>query len=411
SLASGATTKVTAPTSSSQAADTVTEPRSFAEIVHWIYPQHNIDTSELSESPSQLGGSVPVLSHLGNMLSLLSDGTPTPVLLELLRKSINAAESENGTEPGKDAGAENEGSKTPGTVAAGSEAIGYEAQAVMAHFPADTSGLYLQADLSAIAAGPIPNRLDFLLREFADKEGLGIAPRYRFSAESLNRAWRRGLAPHDLREALESNSIAALPSSLNYLIDDSFETFDSTVVESLPNLGSLVRSSDPLRLNVLRVDPRLSRFRWQPAPEGLLTPSDAEQVSEALWGAGYPSRYTAAANTQVNERIVTSTKAAMAAAPIGQQRLEQLAYIRATNQQPDAASWALKQLNTQLGGKQALLFTVVLPQGEMQLRMIPLGIAAGRLRARDIDADSERTLPLSCVISIEPLDEDNNRIE
>lgn len=344
----------------------------FRSIVEWLYPVN---------ANAVLAADIETMHELGRVLGLLGESEHTivsPALRELLVEALTGG------------------------------AIGPAVEAVQQSFPADSSGLYLQTDLTAIAAGPIPNEIDFLLREFASKEGLGIAPRYRFSTESLNRAWRRGRTPDELQRSLDSVSIAELPSSLRYLIDDSYRTFTSTLVEPLElglgDFGTRVRSTDEVRLAEIFVDPRLARFRWHRTPEGLNSQADSQLVSEMLWEAGYPSRFLLQSAAHQQDVVLSqASRGAEASSPNSQQRREQIAQLRAGGQTPNASSWALKQLSSRIGTKEPLLFTVDLPQGIVQLEMVPLGIAAGRLRARDVVAESERTLPLSRVLSIEAL--------
>ena len=323
------------------------------------------------------------LVELGQVLGLLSEQQPiSAALQELLAESL--ADRQEPAAPGA------------------------STHAMLESFPADSSGLYLQTDLTAIAAGPIPNRTDFLLREFASKEGLGIAPRYRFSTESLNQAWRQGYTPDDLEQCLREVAIAEIPGSLRYLIDDSYRSFTNTLVEAidfgLGVFGTRVRSTDEVRLAEIFVDPRLARFRWKRGPEGLTSQAPSQQVSDALWDVGYPAQHLSQRDSQQHDVVLAqANQHARSATGSSQQRREQIAQLRANNHVPDASSWALKQLSSRIGSKEPLLFTVELPNGVVQLELIPLGIAAGRLRARDVVAESERTLPLNRVLRIDPL--------
>ena len=63
------------------------------------------------------------------------------------------------------------------------------ATAMAAHLPAPVDHVLLQADLTAVAPGPLEGSLAQFMRLVADVESRGGATVYRFSAESL----RRGL--------------------------------------------------------------------------------------------------------------------------------------------------------------------------------------------------------------------------
>ena len=87
-------------------------------------------------------------------------------------------------------------------------------------FPATVDRVVLQADLTAVAPGPVPYALARDLRLLADQESRGGAGVYRFSGPSLRRAFDAGWAATDVRRWLEHHAATAVPQPLAYLIDD-----------------------------------------------------------------------------------------------------------------------------------------------------------------------------------------------
>ena len=68
-------------------------------------------------------------------------------------------------------------------------------------------------------------------------------------------------------------------------------------------------------------------------------------------------------------------------------------------------AWVGRQWELAVRGKLAVRATVRLPDGsERSFDLEPTGIAAGRVRGRDRDADVERTLPIASITGLEPLE-------
>lgn len=86
--------------------------------------------------------------------------------------------------------------------------------------PAPVNHVLLQADLTAVAPGPLTRELARSLAEVADAESHGGATVYRFSPDSVRRALDAGRTTRDLHKLLETSSITPVPQPLSYLVDD-----------------------------------------------------------------------------------------------------------------------------------------------------------------------------------------------
>ncbi|MBA2573862.1 MAG: helicase-associated domain-containing protein [Nocardioidaceae bacterium] len=86
--------------------------------------------------------------------------------------------------------------------------------------PPRVDHVLVQADLTAIAPGPLDGEAARDLGSLADVESRGGATVYRFSAASLQRAYRLGWRVPDIVSTLERRSRTPLPQPLLYLVHD-----------------------------------------------------------------------------------------------------------------------------------------------------------------------------------------------
>ncbi|MBT2213079.1 helicase-associated domain-containing protein [Actinomadura sp. NEAU-AAG7] len=130
------------------------------------------------------------------------------------------------------------------------------------YLPAPIDKIVIQADLTAIAPGPLVTELSRELALAADVESTGGATVYRFTPESLRRALDAGRTAADVTDLLARHSATPLPQPLTYLIDDVARrhghlrvgTLASYVrTDSSATLDEILadRRSDPLRLHRL----------------------------------------------------------------------------------------------------------------------------------------------------------------
>jgi Helicase conserved C-terminal domain len=151
-------------------------------------------------------------------------------------------------------------------------------QAASALFPTPVSTVVLQADLTALAAGPTSARTAATLDRVADREGPYA---WRFSRESVRRALDRGHTGDNLLATLEAVAVSGVPQPLAYLVRDVARVHGRMRVSAC---GCCVVSDDAvvieeivaLNLGLRRVAPTVAVGR-DPAPV----------ILAALRGAGY----------------------------------------------------------------------------------------------------------------------------
>jgi hypothetical protein len=96
--------------------------------------------------------------------------------------------------------------------------------------PEPVDHVLLQADLTAVAPGPLESQLARRLQLVADVESRGGATVYRFTPASVRRALDMGWSAAEVHEFVASVSRTPVPQPLSYLVDDTARTFGSVRV-------------------------------------------------------------------------------------------------------------------------------------------------------------------------------------
>jgi hypothetical protein len=279
-------------------------------------------------------------------------------------------------------------------------------------FPPEVETVYLQHDLTVIAPGPLRVDLETRLRGMAEVEARGVASSFRITAVSLTRAFVAGETADGVRAFLAGLSLTGIPQPLDYLIADTAARFGTLRVGHLPDaLGSTasrsyVRSDDAELLRQLAVDQALSPLALA-NPEGetgrLVTRFDVGLLYTSLLDARYPVVAEDASGEIVAMRaerrassggeVVSDDTAALLISRVRES-------AAAAPEEADRA-WLARQLELAIKGKVVVRVTVRLPGDSLaNYTLEPAALAGGRLRARDRNADVERTLPLASIVAV-----------
>ncbi|HEU4515294.1 MAG TPA: helicase C-terminal domain-containing protein [Nocardioidaceae bacterium] len=132
------------------------------------------------------------------------------------------------------------------------------AKALEPLLPDPVDHVLLQADLTAVAPGPLEHDLAHKLAMMADIESRGGATVYRFTASSVRRAFDSGWSSAEVHGFLTSSSRTPVPQPLVYLVDDVARRFGTVRVGAA---GSFLRSDDESALRELVHSPRASGLR------------------------------------------------------------------------------------------------------------------------------------------------------
>ncbi|MFB9378460.1 helicase-associated domain-containing protein [Kineococcus gynurae] len=156
--------------------------------------------------------------------------------------------------------------------------------ALRAALPAPVSEILVQADLTAVAPGPLVPELARRLDLLARVESRGGATVYRFDDASVRRGLDEGLTADDALAFLGRVSATGVPQPLEYLIRDVARRHGRVRVG---RAGAYVRAEDPALLTQLLSDKRCAALGLRAlAPTVLVSAAEGEEVLATLRAAG-----------------------------------------------------------------------------------------------------------------------------
>ncbi|WP_327245026.1 helicase C-terminal domain-containing protein [Streptomyces sp. NBC_01320] len=161
-----------------------------------------------------------------------------------------------------------------------------EAAALLAPLiPESLDHVLLQADLTAVAPGPLERPLADTLSVLADIESKGGATVYRFTPGSVRRALDAGQSAADLHAFLAAHSRTPVPQPLSYLIDDVARRHGHLRIGAA---SAYVRCDDEAVLGEILADKRSATLRLRRlAPTALAAQIDPASLLEGLREMGY----------------------------------------------------------------------------------------------------------------------------
>jgi hypothetical protein len=152
------------------------------------------------------------------------------------------------------------------------------------HLPAPVDQILIQADLTAVAPGPLVTDLARELALAADVESTGGATVYRFTPESVRRALDAGRTAADITGLLSRHSATPLPQPLTYLIDDVARRHGHLRVGAL---SSYVRTDSSATLDEILADRRSDPLRlYRLAPTVLASGLRRAELLDGLRAMG-----------------------------------------------------------------------------------------------------------------------------
>lgn len=282
---------------------------------------------------------------------------------------------------------------------------GLDTSALEELLPPEVDRVYLQNDLTAIAPGPLAPHLDVRLRTMAARESRAQASSYRFSAATVGAAITAGETADSLRDFLTGISLTGLPQPLAYVIErTSAEHGRVRVGVDSDTLLTRVTTDDETLRRSMEVDQSLRSVALSRDGDDLVSHVSADVVFWALTDAHYPA---VAVDADGRPRALERAKLASAeqsAADPEEVYAPLLERLRGGAEDSDAA-WLERELDQAVRARAVVDVTVRLPDGSARVfRLEATGLGGGRLRGRDRAADVERTLPLSHIDAVAPVD-------
>ncbi|MFE3633875.1 helicase-associated domain-containing protein [Streptomyces sp. NPDC059168] len=319
----------------------------------------------------------------------------------------------------------------PLTAAEQAVATGAAARLLAPLLPEPLDHVLLQADLTAVAPGPLRRPLAEALGVLADVESKGGATVYRFTPASVRRALDAGRTATDLHAFLAAHSRTPVPQPLAYLIDDVARRHGHLRVGAA---SAYVRCDDDALLNEILADKRSAALRLRRlAPTVLATQADPATLLEGLRAMGYaPAAESAEGDVLIARAHAHRTPprgapepvpdgppppdATLLSAAIRAIRAGDLAATaprKATGAAPapgelprtgSAETLATVQAAVLTG--EALWIGYVNAEGSASQRVIaPIRVEGGFVTAYDHTADEVRTYPLHRITGVAELEE------
>jgi hypothetical protein len=277
-------------------------------------------------------------------------------------------------------------------------------------FPTPVTHFVIQADLTAITAGPLEHTVATELRMLADQESRGVGGVYRFSATSLRRAFDLGWSAADVRLWLERHATTDVPQALLYLVGDVERRHGSVRVGPA---GCYVRVADEAQAAALLAHPAaLGLGLRSVAPRVLVAAVDEHELVPLLRELGH----NPAVENSAGEVIVTppSRRATRPPAEPGKaltSAAEVAAALLECERRPlvnglpagVTTEGTVEQLRSATRAGMPVRVVYVNADGSRAERhLAPLDLTAGAVRAVDRDSAQIVTIPLARISSVIP---------
>ncbi|WP_406125160.1 helicase-associated domain-containing protein [Streptomyces sp. NBC_00989] len=298
--------------------------------------------------------------------------------------------------------------------------------------PEPLDHVLLQADLTAVAPGPLERPLADMLDVLADVESKGGATVYRFTPGSVRRALDAGRSASDLHDFLTAHSRTPVPQPLAYLIDDVARRHGHLRIGVA---SAYVRCDDDAVLSEILADKRSAGLRLRRiAPTVLAAQADPAALLDGLRAMGFaPAAESADGDVVITRAHAHRTPPRTAPEPVpdGPPTPDTTllsAAVRAIRAGDRASTTPLKTTTTTspngelprtssaetLATMQAAVLTgatlwigYVNAEGAASQRVIaPIRVEGGFVTAYDHTAEETRTYPLHRVTGVAELAEE-----
>lgn len=289
---------------------------------------------------------------------------------------------------------------------------------VDAAMPDNAPGVYLQPDLSVIVPGPLPPVSEAELAELTVPEHIGIASTRRVTEGAVTEALERGLTAEEARSTFARLSLTGVPQPLDYLITSLAERVGSIVVteyDGEPGRSRIAVSREQLA-DTLLVDRALQHLqlrRSDSEPLVLFSRLRSEHVVAALADARYHATVPGGREPRLSSGHEGSTRAGItpgkAADPRDQAGRDEMLdalverVFASARTEPGTGDFT-RRIELAIRERRAVLVTAESGGQSRSFTLLPVSVNGGRLRASDQAAGVERTLPVSLITSVEPVE-------
>ena len=284
--------------------------------------------------------------------------------------------------------------------------------------PEPVDHVLLQADLTAVAPGPLEPDLARRLQLAAEVESRGGATVYRFTAHSVRRALDVGWTAAELHAFVADVSRTPVPQPLTYLIDDTARTYGTVRVG---HAEAFLRADDEAALSELLAHPQAASLglrRIAPTVVISTTPLDvllprlremgAAPAVEAPDGSLHVARPDALRARTPKERGAAE-RATRESASVARVIAAIRAGDRAVAERPAGLpaltpSDSMTALRQAVAARVSVLIGYVDNHGASTERIVdPLGLDGGMLTALDHRSEEVRTFAVHRITTVTPV--------
>ena len=282
--------------------------------------------------------------------------------------------------------------------------------------PAPVDHVLVQADLTAVAPGPLESSLARRLQVLAEVESRGGATVYRFTPGSVRRALDLGWTAVEVHDFLDEVSRTPVPQPLTYLVDDTARTFGAVRVghaeaflrtDDESALAAILHHPQARSLGLRRIAPtvlisdtpldvllpRLRDLGAAPvveAPDGTVRVARPDQLRARVPRDRRPTAARSARETAGVAAVVTAVRAG-----------DRVASTRPADSPSLTPSGSLAALREAIEQRSSVVIGYVDNHGSRSDRVVdPLGLEGGRLTAHDHRADDTRVFAVHRITSV-----------
>ena len=371
------------------------------------------------------GGAISAVLAEAETLGITGGGALTEAGRILARRAAASLDEQDVVRSGStgDAGgAEGTDGDAHAEVLSDDETLAALEAALAADLPAAVDMILVQSDLTAIVPGRPAPELAALLERTSVVESRGGALTVRFTPESVRGALDVGYRAEEITQAIGRYSPAPLPDSLSVLIQDAARHHGAVRVRAV---SALLRVGDEATAAGLLAEPRLKDLGLdEVAPGILVATASAGQVLRELRATGL-APVTEDASGHLVVGPATAQQARRAPEPsrpgsehsvrrrrpgrrelatlVGRLRVGQEA-LQAAGEAAVATDpvHALAVLRQAQSSRSRLRLTLAGPDGAVQERQVRvMAVEPGRVRLRDVVRETELTVAVHRIVSVE----------
>lgn len=377
------------------------------------------------ESPRRTipGGAISAVLAEADALGLTGAGALTEAGRILARRAAASPDEQDAQRGGGAGSAKGVDGDAHAEALSDDETLAALEAALAADLPAAVETILVQSDLTAIVPGRPAPELAGLLERTSVVESRGGALTVRFTPESVRGALDAGYRAEEITQAIGRYSPAPLPDSLSVLTQDAARHHGAVRVRAV---AALLRVGDEATAAGLLAEPRLRDLGLdEVAPGILVATAPAGQVLRELRAAGLaPVTEDASGHLVVGPAIAQQVRRAPEpsrpgsehsvrrrrpgrrelATLVGRLRVGQEALLHAAGEAAVATDpvHALAVLRQAQSSRSRLRLRLAGPDGTVQQRQVRvMAVEPGRVRLRDVVRETELTVAVHRIVSVE----------